>query len=126
MTKTISSQPTNIARLRARSRRRYERPVESAMPVKTDHKAKGMRILLIEDDMDAAEFIRNGLTEHGYVVDHAREGRDGLFLAAGGKYDVMVIDRMLPGFDGLSVVKTLRATGNQVPAVFLTTMSGID
>jgi two-component system, OmpR family, response regulator len=100
--------------------------VESATAARADKRAKGMRILLIEDDHNAADFILNGLAEHGYVADHATEGKDGLFLAASEKYDVMVIDRMLPGIDGLNIIKMLRATGNQVPAIFLTTMSGID
>ena len=85
-----------------------------------------MRILLIEDDKDAAQFIRKGLGERGYVCDHAPEGKEGLFLAASEKYDVVIIDRMLPGLDGLSIIKMLRATGNHVPAIFLTTMAGID
>jgi two-component system, OmpR family, response regulator len=85
-----------------------------------------MRLLLIEDDQNAAEFILKGLAEHGYVADHATDGKDGLFLAASEKYDLMVIDRMLPGLDGLSIVKMLRATGNHSPVIFLTTMAGID
>jgi two-component system, OmpR family, response regulator len=85
-----------------------------------------MKILLIEDDLRMADFIVRGLKEHGHVVDHAADGKDGLFLAAGEKYDALIIDRMLPGLDGLSIVKMLRATGNHAPAVFLTTMDGID
>ena len=85
-----------------------------------------MKLLLIEDDKRMAEFIQRGLKEHGHVVDVAENGKDGLFLAADGKYDAAVIDRMLPGLDGLSIVKMLRATGNHTPALFLTTMSGID
>lgn len=85
-----------------------------------------MRILLIEDDESAALFILKGLKEHGYVTDHACDGKDGLFLAASEKYDALIIDRMLPGLDGLSIVKMLRATGVKAPAIFLTTMSGID
>ena len=92
----------------------------------TDQKATGMRILLIEDDQDTAGFIRNGLAGHGYVCDHSAAGKDGLFLAATETYDAMVIDRMLPGVDGLNIIRMLRATGNRVPAIFLTTMSGID
>lgn len=85
-----------------------------------------MRVLLIEDDTSAAQFILHGLREHGYVADHASDGKDGLYLAASEKYDVMVVDRMLPSLDGLSIVRMLRATANQVPAIFLTTMAGID
>jgi two-component system, OmpR family, response regulator len=85
-----------------------------------------MKLLLIEDDASMAEFVKRGLTEQGHVVDHAANGKDGLFLAAGSGYDVLVIDRMLPGIDGLSIVKMLRATHNLTPALLLTTMGGLD
>jgi two-component system, OmpR family, response regulator len=85
-----------------------------------------MKLLLIEDDTRMADFIQRGLKEHGHVVDHAENGKDGLFLAASGKYDAAIVDRMLPEMDGLSIVKMLRATGNHVPTLFLTTMAGID
>lgn len=85
-----------------------------------------MKLLLIEDDKRMAEFILRGLKEHGHVADHAANGKDGLFLAASEKYDAVIADRMLPGLDGLSIVKMLRATGNHVPTLFLTTMGGID
>jgi two-component system OmpR family response regulator len=85
-----------------------------------------MKLLLIEDDERMADFIVRGLKEAGHVVDHTANGKDGLFLAASEKYDAMIIDRMLPGLDGLSIMKMLRTTGNHTPALFLTTMSGID
>ena len=96
------------------------------IPVHFSLKQGSMKLLLIEDDERMAEFILRGLKEHGHVVDHAANGKDGLFLAASEKYDAMVVDRMLPGLDGLSIVKMLRSTGNHVPALFLTTMGGID
>ena len=89
-------------------------------------KRNGMKLLLIEDDERTAEFILRGLKEHGHVADHAANGKDGLFLAASEKYDAVIADRMLPGPDGLSIVKMLRSTGNYVPTLFLTTMGGID
>lgn len=85
-----------------------------------------MKILLIEDDTSTADYIRRGLSELGHVVDHAANGRDGLFLAAGESYDVMIIDRMLPGLDGLAIVKTVRAAGVRTPVLFLTALAGID
>lgn len=86
-----------------------------------------MRILLIEDDKSAADFILRGLKEHGHAAVHAADGREGLFQAASAaKFDALIVDRMLPGLDGLSIIKMLRATGNNVPALILTTMSGID
>jgi len=84
-----------------------------------------VKILLIEDDAETATYVGRGLTELGHVVDHAASGRDGLFLAASEAYDVMIVDRMLPGLDGMSAVKTLRGAGVQTPVLFLTTMSGI-
>ena len=85
-----------------------------------------MKLLLIEDDPNTTGFILRGLKEHGHVADHAADGKDGLFLAASGKYDALIVDRMLPGLDGLSILKMLRATDNHVPTLFLTTMGGID
>jgi two-component system, OmpR family, response regulator len=84
-----------------------------------------VKILLIEDDAETAAYVRKGLREQGHTVDHAADGRDGLFLAAGGPYDVMIIDRMLPELDGLAIVKTLRGAGVKTPVLFLTTMSGV-
>jgi len=85
-----------------------------------------VKILVIEDDAETAGYIVKGLTQEGFVVDHAENGRDGLVLAAGGSHDVMIVDRMLPGLDGLSVVKTIRGAGVKTPVLFLTTMSGIN
>ncbi|MDA8048803.1 MAG: response regulator transcription factor [Rhodospirillales bacterium] len=85
-----------------------------------------MKILLVEDDAATTAYLVRGLREHGHVVDHAAGGRDGLFLAGNEPYDVLVVDRMLPGLDGLGIVKALRAARVQTPALFLTTLAGID
>ena len=85
-----------------------------------------MKVLLIEDDEDTSAYIVRGLKEHGHVVDIAANGRDGLFIAAEGAHDVMVVDRMLPGVDGLALVKTIRGAGVRTPVLFLTTLGGID
>lgn len=85
-----------------------------------------MKVLLIEDDAETARYIVNGLTEQGLVVDHADNGRDGLVLAAGEPYDVMILDRMLPGLDGLGILKTIRSAGVRTPVLLLTAMSGVD
>lgn len=87
--------------------------------------APRMKVLVIEDDKETGEYVRNGLVEHGHVVDLAGTGRDGLFLAAGEPYDIIVVDRRLPGIDGLSIVKAIRAGGVRTPVLFLTTMSGV-
>lgn len=84
-----------------------------------------MKVLVIEDDASTGAYVKRGLEEHGHVVDLAGNGRDGLFLAAGEAYDVMIVDRMLPGLDGLAVVKTARGAGVKTPVLFLTTMVGV-
>jgi two-component system OmpR family response regulator len=85
-----------------------------------------MKVLVIEDDPEMAAYIVGGLAQNDHVVDHVAEGREGLSLAADGGYDVAVVDRMLPGLDGLVLVKTLRGAGVKTPVLFLTTMGGID
>ncbi len=85
-----------------------------------------MKILIIEDDEETASYLVNGLTERGHVVDRAANGRDGLFLAAGEPYDVMVVDRMLPGLDGLGIVRTIRAAGVATPVLLLTAMDAVN
>ena len=85
-----------------------------------------MKLLLIEDDIRLSDFIGRGLKEQGHVVEHAANGKEGLLLSTREKYDALIVDRMLPGVDGLSIVKVLRGTGNHVPVILLTTMNGID
>lgn len=84
-----------------------------------------MKVLVIEDDSETSAFIKKGLEEAGHVVDVAATGRDGLFLAAGEPYDLVISDRRLPGLDGLSIVKTIRGAGIKTPVLFLTTMTGV-
>ena len=85
-----------------------------------------MKLLLIEDDADLAAYLVRGLKEAGHTVDHAADGKGGLFLAAGGNYDVLIVDRRLPGLDGLSVVKTLRGADVKSPVLFLTAQGGVE
>ena len=85
-----------------------------------------MKVLVVEDDGETAAYLVNGLREEGHVVDQAANGRDGLFLAINGGYDVMIVDRLLPGLDGLSLVKAVRAANISTPALFLSTLGGID
>jgi len=85
-----------------------------------------MRILLIEDDRQMAEYVTRGLAEAGHSCDVVQDGRDGLYQATRESYDVLVIDRMLPGLDGLSVIKAVRAARVKVPAIFLTSIGGVD
>lgn len=83
-------------------------------------------MLIIEDDRDAAGYMAKGLKESGHNVDLVHNGREGLLMAAGADFDVLIIDRMLPELDGLSLVKTLRATGNQTPVLFVSALGEVD
>lgn len=85
-----------------------------------------MHILLIEDDREAAAYLGKGLVESGHIVDHAPDGEDGLHMAVTVRYDVMVVDRMLPGRDGLSVIRMLRAGGDATPALVLSALGEVD
>ncbi len=86
-----------------------------------------MKILIIEDDEDSASFLAEGIAARGHEASVARNGRDGLVMATGeGRYDVVIVDRMLPELDGLSLVKAMRSAGVSTPALFLTSLSGID
>ncbi len=86
-----------------------------------------MKVLVVEDNERVAKFIAKGLREQGNAVDHADNGRDGLFLASSEKYDVIVMDRMLPGgIDGLGIVEALRAAGNKTPILILSALAEVD
>ncbi|CDN54383.1 Putative Two-component transcriptional regulator; transcriptional regulator involved in heavy-metal (Cu/Zn) homeostasis [Neorhizobium galegae bv. officinalis bv. officinalis str. HAMBI 1141] len=85
-----------------------------------------MKILLIEDDEKTASYILKGFTSAGHVVDWVVDGRDGLTAGLDTSYDVMIVDRMVPALDGLTLVKSLRAASVRTPVLFLTAMSGVD
>ncbi len=85
-----------------------------------------MRILLVEDDIETAGYVLQGLKEAGHSVEIAANGRSGLFRAAGEEWDLLIVDRMLPGLDGVALVRTLRGAGIETPVLFLTTLGGID
>ena len=85
-----------------------------------------MRILIAEDDPHTAAFIAKGLKEAGHSVDHAASGKDGLFLATTETYDAIILDRMLPGVDGMTVLRTLRAAGNTTPVLMLTALGEVE
>ncbi len=85
-----------------------------------------MRILLIEDDQSVADFILRGFREAGHTIDHSDNGKDGLFLATTESYDVLIIDRMLPGVDGLAITRTLRASENNTPVLILSALGQVD
>ena len=78
-----------------------------------------MRVLVIEDDRDTLAYIAKGLEEAGHVVDRSGDGKDGLFMALEESYDAIVVDRMLPGLDGLSIVQSMRAARNRTPVLII-------
>jgi two-component system OmpR family response regulator len=108
-----------------------DRPQHGALPPEDAagyrHAGHGeMKFLLIEDDKEAAEYLVKALSESGYVVDHAAEGRDGLFMATSGAYDALIVDRMLPGMDGLSIIAALRAAEIRTPTLVLSALGAVD
>ena len=84
-----------------------------------------MKLLLIEDDRKTAGYLRKGLTESGFVVEVARDGANGLHLALTGDYEVVILDVMLPGADGWTILETLRRAGKQSPVLFLTARDSV-
>lgn len=85
-----------------------------------------MHILLIEDDKEASKYVIKGLQESGHVVDHAADGEAGYEIALVGKFDVLIVDRMLPALDGLTLVKKLRQNHNTTPVLFLSALGDVD
>ncbi len=85
-----------------------------------------MRVLIVEDNRDLGRNLQRGLREHGFAVDLATDGAAGLQIAVAGAYDIMVLDRMLPGRDGLELLKQLRREGVHAPVIFLTARGAVD
>lgn len=85
-----------------------------------------MRLLLIEDDFSVAEYIVKGLKESGYTVEHASDGKTGLVKATTEEYDALIVDRMLPNVDGLTIIQTLRAANDSTPALILSALGEVD
>jgi len=85
-----------------------------------------MKLLVVEDDREAAAFLVKGLKESGHTVDHAADGREGLVLATTERFDAIILDRMLPGMDGLAIVAALRASDNATPVLILSALDQVD
>ena len=85
-----------------------------------------MRLLVVEDDAQVAAYLVKGLKEQGHNVDHAADGKNGLFLATTEDYDAMIIDRMLPELDGLAIIKSVRAAGKTTPMLVLSALGDVD
>lgn len=96
-------------------------PTEAGLPY-----ALCMHLLIIEDDAETAAYLVNGLQESGHAAQHAGDGPTGLQAAQAARYDALVVDRMLPGLDGLSLVRKLRDAGNTTPVLFLTALADVD
>jgi two-component system OmpR family response regulator len=84
------------------------------------------RVLVVEDDADTADYVVRGLRQEGFTVEHAADGRDGLHLASSADFDAIVMDRMVPGMDGLSVTRALRAAGIETPILILSALGHLD
>ncbi|MFT5009066.1 MAG: two-component system OmpR family response regulator [Granulosicoccus sp.] len=85
-----------------------------------------MKLLVVEDDPTLADFIAKGLRQAGFVVDLCVDGKDALFRVATESYDLMIMDRMLPQVDGLTIIRTLRASANQTPVLILSALDDVD
>lgn len=96
------------------------------MPVPKSGSAEPLRVLIIEDDQEVSSYIRQGLSQAGWNVDVADDGKDGLLLATTETYDALIVDRMLPGVEGLNLIRTLRASENETPALILSALGEID
>jgi len=84
------------------------------------------RILIVEDDADTADYVAKGLREAGFTVEHVADGRDGLYLATSSAFDAIVMDRMVPGMDGLAITRALRAAGIDTPILLLSALGHLD
>ena len=85
-----------------------------------------MKILLVEDDRENADYVANGLREEGHLVSLAASGPEALICAMGNGFDLLIVDRMIPGLDGLNLVRSLRAAGHHTPVLFLTALGGVE
>ncbi|MGC9403281.1 response regulator transcription factor [Vibrio genomosp. F10 str. 9ZC157] len=85
-----------------------------------------MKVLIIEDDVTTREFIAKGLMEHGYAVDEAEDGRQGLMMALSSEYQLVILDRMLPYLDGMKVLSAIKATQKELPVLILSAMDSVE
>jgi two-component system OmpR family response regulator len=85
-----------------------------------------LKILLIEDDEENSDYVANGLREEGHLVTQVASGADALICAVGNDFDLLIVDRMIPGLDGLNLVRSLRAAGHHTPVLFLTALAGVE
>ncbi len=116
----FSRQPVSVSQPHGQPRC-IERPIARAFG-----ELPQMRVLIIEDDKQTLAYLKRGLEEAGHTVDHAADGKDGMYLALESRYDAAIIDRMLPGTDGLSIVRAMRASSNDTPVLILSALGEVD
>ena len=92
----------------------------------SDRATMSYKVLLVEDDATTADFIAKGLAEEGFTIDRAEDGREGLFMATEASHDAIILDRMLPGMDGMAVLAALRAAGIETPVMILSALATAD
>ncbi len=85
-----------------------------------------MKLLVIEDDKTTGDYLKKGLSEHGFVVDVSTDGREGLVMALSSSYSLIILDRMLPNMDGLTVLQTIRTSGSVTPVLILSALDSVD
>ncbi len=120
----MSTNPAHISSAPSTTTSDYQ-PIERSL-VAPNAEDFTMRLLVVEDDRDAADYLRKAFREAGHVVDHAADGEEGLVLALDGGYDVLIVDRMLPRRDGLSLVAELRGRGDKTPTLILSALGQVD
>jgi len=98
---------------------------DSVYGIAIKRKYKNMRILTIEDDQATVDYIKKGLQEAGHTVDHATDGKDGIFLATTENYDAIILDRMIPYIDGMTILQTLRAKDDTTPVLILSALGAV-
>lgn len=92
----------------------------------SDRATMSYKVLLVEDDATTADYIAKGLAEEGFTIDRAEDGREGLFMATEASHDAIILDRMLPGMDGMAVLAALRAAGIETPVMILSALATAD
>jgi len=111
-------------RLKTKNKTKNQKTINAHKGVKKG--GQNVKILLIEDNRETADYVFQGLQEKGHTTSVIQDGREGLFRAASENWDILIVDRLLPGLDGLSLVHTLRGGGVKTPVLFLTALGGID
>lgn len=122
----MASSGSSVSHTAGLPRRLRDGQINNSEHNEGEGRKNAMRVLVIEDDKETALFLQKSLKENGHTADLAADGEAGLALATDGAYDVLIVDRMLPRLDGLSVIKSLRAEGNRTPVLILSALGEVD